>query len=386
MAIDLNLNVFTPVSAENQVFLNYGVSGKCSSEVVSAIYQRLILESNYGGGNPYIQRLRQETRRLARAKFAEVINASESEIMLTSSTTEGVNVISNGVKFQPGDEVIITNHEHYSCLVTWKNLQVTKGIHIKTIDLSTLLVEDGKLNLELFLEKLTSLISHRTKLFFCSHILYTTGTEMPIERICEFLRSKNVLSLIDGAQSFAHIEVDVKKLGCDFYAVSGAKWLCGPPGTAALYIKVDKQSELEHTYCGYVSVTSSETLEFEINAFSFEVSTINIPLLCGTIRAIDEYLIQGKEKLERIRRNASAIYQFLAAYDHINFYSSYSSNGIITFKSTKIAYEELFKEFLGKGIVCRDISELEAVRLTVPDVLESEDFYKIRKVVQNIFS
>lgn len=117
------------LSHQRIVYMNSALSGKYSPEVVSSINEIFQKESLYGGGAPYIQQLKGELQRKARESLANSLNVMPEEIVLTQNTTEGINILSQGLDFQFNDEIILTNAEHYSCIIPWKILLIQKELN-----------------------------------------------------------------------------------------------------------------------------------------------------------------------------------------------------------------------------------------------------------------
>jgi cysteine desulfurase/selenocysteine lyase len=167
-----------------------------------------------------------------REQIKEFINAAfVEEIIFTKGTTEAINLVASsfGKAFlQPGDEVLITVMEHHSNIVPWQLICEERGAILKAVPIN----EQG----ELILDELDKLLTERTKMVSVGHIANSTGTLNPIEEIIKRAHAKGAKVLIDGAQSIAHIPVDVQKLKADFFVFSGHK-AYGPTGVGVLYGK-----------------------------------------------------------------------------------------------------------------------------------------------------
>ncbi len=170
------------------------------------------------------QAVRQMVKQFLNAAFVE-------EIVFTKGTTEGINLVANSFLrafAKPGDEVILSVMEHHANLVPWQMVCAERGIVLKWIPMN----EQGELNIEAFEEMLTE----KTKIVSVAHIANVTGTWNPVEHIISLAHARGAKVLIDGAQSAAHLTVDVQKLGADFYVFSGHK-AYGPTGVGVLYGK-----------------------------------------------------------------------------------------------------------------------------------------------------
>lgn len=165
----------------------------------------------------------------ARKTVADFINAEAvEEVIWTSGTTEGINIVAKGMAQQlmAGDEVMVTQMEHHANLVTWQEACKSAGASLKIVPID----EHGNLDIEAF----DSLLSERTRMVAMPHVSNALGSVNPIESLTQKAKAKGALVLIDGAQGVAHGDVDVQRIGADFYAFSGHK-LFGPTGIGVLW-------------------------------------------------------------------------------------------------------------------------------------------------------
>lgn len=165
----------------------------------------------------------------SRRKVKDFIGAtSEKEVIFTRGTTESINLVASsyGALLNEGDEVILSVMEHHSNIVPWQLLRDRRGIVIKVVPI----LEDGSLDMEAY----RSLLSPRTKVVSITHVSNVLGTVNPVREIIRLAHEAGAVALIDGAQAVAHIPVDVKELGADFYVFSSHK-LYGPTGIGVLY-------------------------------------------------------------------------------------------------------------------------------------------------------
>lgn len=169
----------------------------------------------------------------ARARVAKFINAADpAEIIFTRGTTESINLVAaswGGANLKPGDVVLLTEMEHHSNLVPWQLITQRTGAKLRYLPVLGANVEGG-----LDLAQLDALLTPEVKLFAFTHVSNTVGNVNPAAAMCAQARAKGVLTLIDGAQSIGHMPVDVRALGCDFFAFSGHK-MAGVTGIGALY-------------------------------------------------------------------------------------------------------------------------------------------------------
>ncbi len=171
------------------------------------------------------------------ARIAGFFGADGGEIALTMSTGEGYGMVLGGLSWQPGDEVIITNEEHPVPLQAAEGLADRAGAVIKVVE-----IDQDK---DVFLNRLEDAITPRTRLFCFSHVTTDTGTRLPAREICALARERGILTLWDGCQAVGQFPVDLRDMGCDFYATNCYKWMLSPMGTGFLYVRKDAQQVLK---------------------------------------------------------------------------------------------------------------------------------------------
>src|SRR5687767_6306922 len=168
----------------------------------------------------------------ARARIAKFINAADpAEIIFTRGTTEAINIVARSFAaiLKPGDVILATEMEHHSNMVPWQQLARATGATLRYVPVLGADAEGG-----LDLGSLDTLLTPQVKLFAFTHISNTLATVNPAADLCRRARAVGAVTVIDGAQSIGHAPVDVRALGCDFYAFSGHK-MCAPTGIGALY-------------------------------------------------------------------------------------------------------------------------------------------------------
>ena len=169
----------------------------------------------------------------ARARVAKFINATDSaEIIFTRGTTESINLVASswgGANLKPGDVILLTEMEHHSNLVPWQLIAQRTGATLRFVPIAGADAEGG-----LELSALDGLLNSDVKIFAFTHVSNTLGVINPAAELCAKARARGIITVVDGAQSIGHMPVDVREIGCDFYAFSAHK-MAGPTGTGALY-------------------------------------------------------------------------------------------------------------------------------------------------------
>jgi len=265
----------------------------------------------------------------ARKSVARLLHVDVQEIALTDNTGEGLNIISYGLQWHEGDEVITTNHEHISLLAPLYQIRDRYGIVIRKADLGP--SADRPL-----LETIADLVTPRTRLISLSHVTWTTGTVLDIREVARMGRELGIPVLIDGAQSAGAIPIDVKALGVDFYAIPMQKWLCGPDGTGGLYVRREALDYLMPTYVGYFSIKHEEDVEWELHehAQRFEAGGRQTAALLGqsTVLKWLEETVGHKWLFERISSLSTYIYKALQTVPGVTMLTPQpGASGLVSF-------------------------------------------------------
>jgi len=187
----------------------------------------------------YMWRILDQGREPLRAKLAHLAGCSSDELAINRNTTEAVNTVIFGLDLKAGDEVILTKYDYPNMINAWKQRERRDGVVLKWLDFDIPMESD-----ELVVEKFKAAITAKTKVFHITHMINWTGHIMPAKALCSLARENGILSLVDGAHTFGHMDFNIPDLGCDFFGTSLHKWLCAPFGTGLLYIQKEKINQV----------------------------------------------------------------------------------------------------------------------------------------------
>lgn len=235
---------------KKKIYLNNGSISPLPISTVKSITDFCLRYSEQGPDsiefNNYLDDLKIETRK----RVANLINCHQDEIIFTQSTTEGINLIGNGLNWKDGDSLLIRNpaNEHFSNYLPWIKLSSEKNLKVKKFPQKRI-ESSGTALLEEFKEVYTS---DYYKMVSTSHIMYNNGSITPVEKLGDIIkkRNRNTLFSVDGAQSVGTMTTDVKKIKCDFLTFPSFKWLCGPLGLGILYVNKQVMDNFEHVFVG----------------------------------------------------------------------------------------------------------------------------------------
>lgn len=284
----------------------------------------------------------------AREKVASFIKCKPEELIFNRNTSEGINQVALSLKFEKGDRVITTAIEHHSNLLPWMKLR-DKGVEIDFVFPD----KEGKLNPRDFKER----INDKTKIVAVTHISNVLGIKNPVERIGKICKKEGILFIVDGAQSAPHIPINVKKIGCDFFAFSGHKMLA-PTGIGALYMKYDLVNELNPACIGGGTIKDVSLSEYSLmdSVVKWESGTPNISGAIGFGRAVDYINSIGMKNIERYEgKLTKMLLKELSNIDNVIIYGTkdYKDKiGIITFNIEGINAHEVAKILDERNNIC----------------------------------
>jgi L-cysteine/cystine lyase len=220
---------------ERMAYLNAGSVGPVPAAAADAAHDELRASVENGrGSKAQFDRLL-EMGDLLRGRVAALLGASAGEVALTGATTDGVNAVVAGLDLGPGDEVLTSDEEHPGLLAPLAAARERRGIRIRVAPFA----------------ELADAVGAQTRLIACSHVSWHTGRLVDTSA----LSAAGPPVLLDGAQGLGAVPVDVAELGCEYYAASGQKWLCGPMGSGYLFVRSDRIDTLSPAAPGYQSLS-----------------------------------------------------------------------------------------------------------------------------------
>ena len=276
-----------PIFARNPglVFLDSGASAQKPRQVIDGIAE--FYRSDYANVHRGVYQLSaRSTDRFeeAREKVRAFLNAAdEREIVFVRGATEAINLVAQSwgpAHLNPGDEIVISDVEHHSNIVPWQLLRDRLGLK--------LLVAPTDATGEFDLARFEALLGPRTRLVAVTQISNVTGAMLPVERIVELAHARGAKVLVDGCQAVPRLPVDVRALGCDFYAFSGHK-AYGPTGIGVLYARYEALQSMPPWQAGGGMILNVEIdkTEFQEPPHRFEAGTPDIAGAVGLAQAID---------------------------------------------------------------------------------------------------
>lgn len=259
-----------PATAGNGYF-NAGTNGPISKASQEALIAASEAEFNRGRIGPGLYEGLGEDWKRVRELFAQLCKCDPSEIGLMRSTGEGMNVALAGVDWQRGDEIITTQLEHPCLFSPMALLNNRHGVVTRVVDIGH---GGGDV-----LGTIEAAITPKTRMIAISHVQWSSGAVMPLKAISAMARKRGILTVIDAAQGVGQVDLDLPDLGVDAYAMAGQKWLCGPGGTGALYIRKDRMPDFKPTYLRYGGFDPSGFVMPPAGAARFEMGELYNPAI-----------------------------------------------------------------------------------------------------------
>lgn len=247
---------------------------------------------------------KEETRRI----LAEFLRVSPEEIVLTRNTSEGNNLVSSGVDLKPGDEVLLFADNHPSNLAAWQEKSKRWGFSIRLVEQA-----NPHPGFDYYIDAFRKAFTARTRILAFTHLTSTVGDLFPAKELCRLARERDVLTLIDGAQSFGLLDTDLRDIQPDFYTGSAHKWPCGPKEVGVLYINRTAQPKIWASIISAMPGAIGISKTFEAfgqrdepaiigfaEALRFQTH-IGSKIIEARARALTQMLIQGLQKIDGIK-------------------------------------------------------------------------------------
>lgn len=255
-----------PATGKCRYFNTGGISPSLNV-VTDSLMQELQMMAQLGPTKILDGALYEARMQKARQELADFIGVDVADLCLTRGVADGVTSVFNGIDWQPGDEVILTDEEHPAVKIPAERLPESHGVVLRHLPI------DG--SAQEVLARLAELMTDRTRMLAMSHVTTDTGTRLPAKQIVHMAHEHDVPVLYDAAQSLGQFPVNVTELGADFYSCVGYKWLYGPYATGFLYVKPQWQERLQIVPSGanYGSREGARRFEFSLMPATHYVAT-----------------------------------------------------------------------------------------------------------------
>ena len=340
----------TTVNGRPLVYLDNGASAQKPQVVIDAISRAYSGEyANVHRGLHHLSNLATENYERVRGIIARFLGAAhEDEVIFTSGSTAGINLVSYGwaaPRLQAGDEILLSVLEHHANIVPWHFLRERQGVVLRWVEPEP----DGSLPAETML----AAVGPRTRLIAVTHMSNVTGTVVDVGAIA---RGTDVPVLVDGSQAAVHMPVDVAALGCDFYCITGHK-LYGPSGSGAIWISHERQAEMRPFLGGgdMIHEVTRDSVSYAAPPLRFEAGTPGIVNQIGLGVALEYMMGLGMANIAAYERElCDYAAQRLAGLNWLNIQGNAPGKGAIFSMSMSGAHAHDISTILDKrGIAVR---------------------------------
>lgn len=263
---------------KKKIYMNCGSFAPTPLSTIKSITDFLVRCSEEGPDSSSVQEYITSLMKELRKILCRLINCEPEEIIFTQSTTEGLNYVAAGLEWKKSDIIIARGglHEHYANYFPWFNVSKKYGVKLEEVKID----KNGFFDLD----KIDKIAKNKnSRLITLSHVLYNNGAIMPVEEIGKIAKKHSLLYSIDAAQSVGTINVNVRKIGCDFLAFPGFKWICGPSGIGIFYCKKESAPLLIPKYIGGESaiITEEKNLVYADSPQKFQTGFRNYVGIAG---------------------------------------------------------------------------------------------------------
>jgi len=362
--------------SSNKVYLNNASVSLMPSQSIDSMKDFLIEYNSVGPDSKDSESFVANKLKNIRKIIAKIICCKPEEVILTQSTTDGINIVANGLSFNDSSNIIIRGmtHEHHSNFYPWIKLKDKISIRNLSID------QNGFFKLE----DLKSNIDNNTKLLAISHALYNTGAILPIEKISKVLKNQ-IPFFIDSAQTIGCSgDHDVSKLKCDFMSFNGSKWLCGPMGTGLFYCKKESSELLEpKTIGGESAIENDNNLIFKDLPDKFQTGFRNYVGIVGLESSVKYLLNFGMKNIRKKNQYLSNLFrEELEKIPNIILYGPDDPNertSIVSFNIKGFDSQKIVDRFEKQNIVLavREIMEQKIIRVSPHFFNTESDLLKV---------
>jgi L-cysteine/cystine lyase len=268
-------------------YFNYGGQGLLPTTAIEAMHQAQLASQRLGPFSNQAGLQIYKTTDQLKQTLALALGFNPSHLALTENTTLGCNIVLWGLDWRSHDRILLTDCEHQGIVAIAQELAARFDL---SVDLCPVMNSPDPL------EAINQALTPQTRILVLSHILWNTGQVLPLEAIVTLCHSKGVQVLVDGAQSVGVLPLDLTAIDADYYAFTGHKWWCGPPGLGGLHI--NPRNELRSTFLGWRSVVldgQGQPEALQSDARRYEVSTAATTMYPGLMEAIATHQSYGSD-------------------------------------------------------------------------------------------
>lgn len=366
------------------IYLNAGTCGPIPAESQRAMDEQTARELAVGRASPDLWPAVAERMDEARAALAAVMVADPMDMALTHSTTEGLNAVIGSLPWRQGDRVITSSHEHPGGLGPLLSLRDRLGVEVERVDVGSGADADR------VVAAFATALERPARAILVSHALWTTGAVLPVDRLGALARSAGALTVVDGAQSAGAIPVALDELGVDAYAMPGQKWLLGPEGTGALWVRRELADTTVPASVGHLSYAAFDpgAPRLHPGARRFETAGVHLPSVVGLARSLGWLTMSvglpwAQERAVRLARSMG---DRLAAIPGVDVVSPRPALGtLVVFRIAGWTSARALAEVAPRAMaIMRAVPAVDAIRLSIGFWTTEAELDRVAEVVEQV--
>ncbi len=380
-------------------YLNTGTAGPLPQAAATALRESVLWEYEQGRIGGEAGRRGRDAAAAVRSALARLLETTPERLALTHHSTDGLNAVALGLRLQPGDAVVITDLEHAAVQLVAGMLRLRAGIEVRVARLAGVCggvgpddhgARVGGVDPQRAAAAVEPLLRDgRVRAVFLSHVSYATGAVLPLAAIAHVAHAAGAAVVVDGAQGAGALPVRPAALVCDFYTVSGQKWLCGPEGTGALWVASGWEERLLPAVTGYAGVAQMDRLEGHFlpahAARRLEVGTTFGPGLLAWGASLQWLEGIGWAAIHaRTASLARRCRQALAAVAGVQLLTPPESAGLVAFRIAGLTGETAATRLEAGGFRVRSIPGWDAVRVSLGFFLQDGEVDRLATAVADL--
>jgi L-cysteine/cystine lyase len=372
---------------QNKTYFNYGGQGTMplsSIEIIGKTYQFVQETGPFHAG---IFAWLQSEQDITRKALAKELGGDAEFYAITQNATEGCNIALWGVDWQPGDHLLSTDSEHFGVIHAIQQVQRRRKVEVTFCPLS-----EAKSKEEM-VAVIADAIQPRTRMVLISHVLWNTGQVLPLDDIVDVCRQRNVLLLVDGAQSAGVLDLNLASNKCaDIYAITGHKWMCGPEGVGTLYMAPNALELIQPTFVGWrgssMDFKTGQPTGFSAGCARFEVGTAPIPLLSALRNSMSVHgLFASTEEREKlILSKADELIGKLSKIDRVECLLSRAESGLVSFRIEGANHRDVVSKLDQRKIYVRTIPFPDCIRASVHYFTSQEELQALADALEELLT
>ena len=367
-------------------YFQTGGHGPAPDSVIKVVHETMLYLNHNGAAVPEVKQALSEREGAVRQQLADFLNVEPRELAWTPNTSQAMQRVLRSVRWQSGDEFVVSSAEHVSTRGACRVLGEQYGVAIKTIP-----ADQGD---DALLEALTLALADRTRLVCLSQATTLDGRRLPIAEAAAIAHEQGVPVMVDGAQSVGQYPVDVAALGCDFFFGSGHKWLLGPRGQGFLWIAPERFPGFRPDFVpdGYPWLLwgkPGDPLPPATAAARVEQGTHDYAIRIGLGRALEILTTMGLDRIEAyVHQLADTLFQEVRQWKGVKIVSPTEpgrASGLVAL--TLDGYDEpnlraLIAKLMEEGIVVKFQPELTAMRISIASFNNEDEIHRLLETLK----